>query len=167
MKYIYIIGLSIIILSTIYCRPKEPKAISKSDSTTAKMIKSVDSASMLRRNLKLIYPYYELIYDSIVQNTDKYSQTIIIDTIGSASFMKDRSFLGKLTNILAIKIKHGDNIILRSGKLKLWVFNLYSIKTKIPDTVLISPLIYGVRGDERTPGFPTVLTEVLVEKRVE
>jgi len=147
-------------LNMTSCKEKSEKTNFQNNSEGQRDTPINDSSTMLESNLKLHFPNYKLTADSSKKDLSLYSQHINIDTAGASEFLGNRDFLGKLNNIQAVKVQNRDIIYLKSFDLKLWVYNLEKVAEKIPDTVLISPIIYGIRGNEKVIGFPSIVTEI-------
>jgi hypothetical protein len=125
----------------------------------------VDSAQLLLENLKKSYPDFILKLDSSVTDISKYSNVIYPDTTMCQSFKLNRNFLGKLDAVKATVLTHSSaakNLFLQSGNLKLWVCNLPQ-KIKTGDTLIITGFVYDIFGNEKTLGYPAILTKVSLQ----
>lgn len=127
-------------------------------STTANY---TDSTKLLSENIKKAYPDFDLKLDSSKVDTTQYAVVDYPDTTQCGSFRLNRVFLGKLDKVKAIVQEYGSakKLYLQSGNLNLWLCNLPQ-KIKAGDTVIITGFVYNILGNEKTWGYPTILTEV-------
>lgn len=122
---------------------------------------NTDSTTLLSVNLKKGHPNFDLKPDSSLVDTAKYPAVYYPDTTHCNSFWFNRVFLGKLNMAKAKVLEHGsaEKLYLQAGNLNLWVCNLPQ-KVKAGDTVLITGLVYDILGNEKTWGYPTLLTAI-------
>jgi hypothetical protein len=125
----------------------------------------IDSVKSLASNLKNHYPEFILKLDSSVFDFKVYSKSIYPDTEKCSSFRIRRSFLGKIENISATVKENRSSakeLFLQSGNLNLWVCNLPQ-KIKANDTLFITGLVYNTLGNEKSWGYPTILTKINIK----
>lgn len=121
-----------------------------------------DSTRMLFDNIKgLMYDQQPLRLDSSAVDLRLFTRVVYPDTSACNSFSSHRRFLGKLDHVKTIVHKHGSRLFLRSGNLSLWVCNIPPA-VKESDTLVISALVYDILGNEKTFGYPTILTKVMM-----
>ena len=124
---------------------------------------NIDSTALLVANMKKARPYFDLKPDSSLVDTAKYPAIYYPDTTHCHSWWFNRVFLGKLSMAKATVLEHSSDKILylQTGNLKLWVCNLPQ-KAKAGDTILITGLVYDILGNEKTLGYPTILTAIRI-----
>ncbi|HEY8896476.1 MAG TPA: hypothetical protein VIM79_16735 [Niastella sp.] len=131
----------------------------KDKQTPADILQNTDSTSLLLVNLKKSYPSFEPKPDSSLVDTIHYSKVYYPDVKDCHSFSFNRVFLGKLNMAKAKVVEYGSSKrgYLQTGNIKLWVCNL-PMQVKSGDTVFITGLIYDKFGNEKTWGYPTILS---------
>lgn len=156
------LSLAVIILTTLF--PCCIEQQDKNTSTEEKITDTVDSAQLLSINIKKYRPSFDLKVDSTKINPSIYNKVIFVDTSNCNSFRYNREFLGKVDNLMAVA-KNVDStgiLFLQSGNLKLWICSLPKIN-KANDTLFITGFVYDLLGEEKTWGYPTILTKVVLK----
>lgn len=126
----------------------------------------IDTANLLAQNLYKHYPEFILKHDTLKFDTQKYADQQVPDTSKCSSFKYNRSFLGEVNNtpfFVKENRSTAKELYLQSGNLSLWVCNLPD-KIIPGDTIFITGRIFDIHGNEKTWGYPTILTNVYTRK---
>ena len=112
--------------------------------------------------IKNLYPGTKhYIQYSTSMDISQFSKQLVLDTTKCYSLYKEREFIGKIDNAKASVIKYSyPKYYLKTGNLKLWIWNLPTEIDASVDSVIISGQVFNIGGDETTVGFPTCLTKV-------
>src|SRR6218665_255404 len=149
------LSLSLFIITA--CNNGSPKPKSGVKSTS---VLPSDSSQHLSYNFKRFYPSLFLSIDTV--SGDQHFRTLDtrIDTFDCHSFKRDRDYLGKLSNVVAVAAGNGLTQYFRTGSIKLWVCKTDRLNTVPGDTLIISGLVFDILGDEKVSGFPVILSKI-------
>jgi hypothetical protein len=161
MKNIALLS-SICIYCLLSCQSQEKEEKVQKNSTVA--LPTVRDS--LTSNLQKYYPSFVLKIDTLTDaDIQRYIRKIQTDTTICNDFIGLKSFLGEIKNAKCIIKKYGSSkvLFLQTGNLKLWICNLPKEIESVKDSVIITGKVYDSGGDDKTIGFPTVLTNLLIK----
>jgi hypothetical protein len=150
----------ILIIMLLSCTEQQVKNTSEK-----KLNADSDSTQLLSINIKKYRPSFDLQVDSTKINSSVYHDVILVDTSNCNSFWYNREFLGKIDNLMVVVkyIDSTDILFLQSGTLKLWICTLPK-NTKANDTLFITGFVYDMLAEEKTWGYPTIITKAVTKK---
>lgn len=112
--------------------------------------------------------------DSVQKNDQTISESLThykmieIETVNCPAFFhKGRMVLEVYDNSIAlvsVRSVQSQDAVIKCRNQVLYVCNLPNFSKAIGDTVYITGKSYHIRGDERFPGFPTLLTKIFIKR---
>jgi hypothetical protein len=111
-------------------------------------------------NIKKSHPYSKIKLSSYKPDPATYNNIVRVDTSDCSSFKFQRVFIGDISQLFVLVRSYSpDKYILQNGELNLWPCTL-PVNVKSGDTLIVTGSVFDAFGNEKVPGFPTILTEV-------
>lgn len=159
--------LSIILIFILSCNSNQSKETNKSVTPEEKNKgiekTEIDSSKLWLTKFNEIRPDFKVLIDSSTPNLSRFSHELNLDTSKCYSFWFDRTYFGEIRNLettVHIHSSNKNNKYLKSGNISFWICPIPA-NINEGDTLIISGLLYDIFGNERTIGYPLILTKVL------